>query len=205
VTRRGPWPRAALAVAATFAVSLAVRWDAMSYTGFFNPDEAELLAAGRRAALQVWLPMSTASENTYLVLWPTSLGSLDLLGMPLTMRTAHVLSACAYAAIIAMVWVTTARRWGWVRPALFIAPAAYWMLASSTDFFELGSEIPSVMVLVTGAVLAFPHDRPVSGRRLATVAAISSLAPWFKPQSGLLAVALVISACLFAFLSRKEA
>jgi hypothetical protein len=38
----------------------------------------------------------------------------------------------------------------------------------------------------------------VSGRRLALVAALASLAPWFKPQSAPLAVALVVSAWLFA-------
>jgi hypothetical protein len=202
VSFRGFGPRAALAVAATFVASVILRWDAITYTGWFNPDEAELLAAGRRAAMQVWLPMATSSANTYLVLWPTSLGTLDVLGVPLTMRTAHVLSACAYAAVISMVWVTTARRWGWLWPTIFVAPAAYVALVKYTDFMELGSEVPSVLLLVIGAVLAFPQDRAVSARRLAAVAAIASLAPWFKPQSGLVALALVVSACGFAYLSR---
>lgn len=195
-------PRAALAVVATFVASVVIRWDAIRYPGWFNPDEAELLAAGRRAAMQIYLPMATSSANTYLVLWPTSLGSLDLLGVPMTLRTAHVLSTLAYAAVVAMVWVATARHWGWILPAIFIAPAAYWMLARYTDFFELGSEIPCVVLLVLAAMIAFPPNRAVSARRLAVVAALASLAPWFKVQSGLLAVAVVISACGFAYLSR---
>jgi hypothetical protein len=195
-------PRAALAVVATFVVSVGIRWDSIRYAGWFNPDEAELLAAGRRAAMQVYLPMATSSANTYLVLWPTSLGSLDLLGVPMTLRTAHVLSTLAYAAVVAMVWVATARRWGWILPAIFIAPAAYWMLARYSDFFELGSEIPCVVLLVLAAVIGFPPNRAVSARRLAVVAALASLAPWFKVQSGLLAVAVVVSACGFAYLSR---
>ena len=201
---RGFALRAALAVAVTFAVTTAIRWDAIGYNGWFNPDEAELLAAGRRAAMQVWMPMETSSANTYLVLWPTSLGILDLMGVPMTLRTAHVLSAGIYAAIIAMVWVATARRWGWIRTAVYILPTAYWMLARYSDFFQMGSELPSVLLLVIGALVAFKPGKPVSARRLAVVAALASLAPWFKVQSGLLAVALVISACGFAYLSRDS-
>ncbi|WP_156023324.1 hypothetical protein [Terracoccus sp. 273MFTsu3.1] len=185
-------------------MSIAIRWNAIGYTGWFNPDEAELLAAGRRAAMQVWMPMATSSANTYLVLWPTTLGLLDLLGVPMSLRTAHTLSTGAYAAVIAMVWIATARRWGFVRTAVFIVPAAYWMLARYSDFFQMGSELPSVLLLVVGAVLAFTPGRAVSARRLAVVAALASLAPWFKVQSGLLAVGLVISACGFAFLSRDS-
>ncbi len=196
--------RAVLAVAVVTAFSLALRWNAVSFAGWLNIDEGEILAAGRRAAMEPWLPMATASANTYFPLWPTSLGFLDVLGVPMTLRAAHVLSALSYAAIFSMVWVATARRWGWIGPAVFILPGAYWILTVHTDFMELGTELPSVLVLVLGAVVAFPPDRAVSARRLAVVTAIASLAPWFKPQSGPLALALVLSACGFAYLRREE-
>ena len=60
-----------------------------------NPDEAELLAAGRRAALNL-LPYVTYTTPTYLVAWPFALGVLAALGVPMTLPTAHVLSALEY-------------------------------------------------------------------------------------------------------------
>ncbi len=86
-------------------------------------------------------------------------------------------------------------------PAVLILPGAFSMMWAGADFAQLGTELFPVVVLALGAAIAFPPGKPVGAGRLALVAAIASLAPWFKPQSGPLAVALVVSACGFAYLS----
>lgn len=205
MTRRGFAVRAVLVIVAVTVASLAIRWPVLDFAGPLNPDEAEIMAAGRRAALAWWMPMETASANTYFPLWPAALGVLDALGLPMTLPVAHVLSALAYAALTSMVWIATARRWGWVASGILVVPAGFWALIAYFDFLSLTTEVPSMLVLVGAAILAFPSEHAVSDRRLALVAALASLAPWFKIQAGPLAVALVVSACAFAYLTRDRA
>ena len=62
----------------------------------FNPDEAELLAAGRRATLGLQ-PYGDYTTPTFLFLWPLVLSLFSALGFGLTLSFAHVLAAAAYA------------------------------------------------------------------------------------------------------------
>jgi hypothetical protein len=58
----------------------------------FNPDEAELLAQGKRAALDL-VPFRSFTTATYGPSWPLFLASLNKLSLPLTLPIAHLLSA----------------------------------------------------------------------------------------------------------------
>lgn len=57
-----------------------------------NPDEAELIATGRRAVLDL-VPYRTFETSTSGVWWPLTLGLLGRLGYPLNLKGAHLLSA----------------------------------------------------------------------------------------------------------------
>ena len=123
---------AVLVTIALFGLSLTIRWDAIVFPGWINPDEAELFASGRRAAMQMLPPMASFTATTHMILWPMSLGGLGLLGVPMDLRSAHVLSALAYASVLSMVWIFTARRVGWVASGMFVLPVAGWMPVSYT-------------------------------------------------------------------------
>lgn len=63
-----------------------------------NPDEAELIASGRRAMLDL-VPYRTFTTSTSGVWWPLFLGWLGRLGFPLNLKGAHFLSAFLGATI----------------------------------------------------------------------------------------------------------
>jgi len=63
-----------------------------------NPDEAELIASGRRAMLDL-VPYKTFTTSTSGVWWPLFLGWLGRLGFPLNLKGAHFLSAFLGATI----------------------------------------------------------------------------------------------------------
>lgn len=63
-----------------------------------NPDEAELIATGKRAVVD-FVPYRSFSTSTSGVWWPMTLGLLGRIGFPLNLKGAHLLSAIFGAVI----------------------------------------------------------------------------------------------------------
>ncbi len=187
-------------VLVVIVVELRGRFLASSAT--YNPDEAELLAAGRRAALNL-VPYVTYTTPTYLIGWPFALGVLADLGVPMTLPTAHVLSALAYVAFALIGWVAVSRRLGWIAAGLLILPTAVALFAAHStrprDFLALGTELlPAFLVLAGAAVLVIPGTGRPTRRRLAVACVLAGSSLWAMPQIAPLALAL----CLVGVLLR---
>ena len=68
-----------------------------------NPDEAELVASGKRAMMSI-IPYETFSTSTSGVWWPTFLGLLGRIGFPLNLKGAHLLSSLFGASISTLMY-----------------------------------------------------------------------------------------------------
>ena len=183
----------------------------LRFQPLFNPDEAELLATGRRAALGL-TPYGTYTSPTFLFLWPLLLAALSWLGFSLTLGFAHLLGAAAYVWIAFVVWFSVARYMGWRRSALLVLPTSLYLFAGINapnlvygdvgflDFFSLGTELLPVSLLMASC-LTIVAGRGVPGhRRLFLASAIAGMAMWAKPQSVLVAGSFVIAALLLRFI-----
>ena len=73
-----------------------IRGDLLISGAVFNPDEAELLALGRRASVNLRDPVGTFAVGTLGPIQPTLLGFVGALGIPLTLTTAHIISGLIY-------------------------------------------------------------------------------------------------------------
>ena len=176
-----------------------------------NPDESELVATGRRAALGLQ-PYGTYSSPTFLFLWPLLLGVLSSLGFSLTLSLAHILSGLAYVWIAFVVWFGVARYMGWRRAALLVLPTTLYLFTGIPapnlvdgdlgfrDFFSLGTELLPVSLLMASC-LVIVTGRGVPGhRRLFVASAIAGMAMWAKPQTVLVAGSFVITAVLLRYI-----
>jgi hypothetical protein len=159
-----------------------------------NPDEAELLAAGRRAALDV-APYVTYTTPTYLLVWPIFLGTLASLGVPMVLQTAHLLSGLAYFWTLLIGWYVMSRAVGWRMSALFVVPGSVALFVGpgpvQADFLSLGTELLAVSILMVAGLVMLGGDRAPTTRQFALASAIAGLAIWAKPQVALLALTLV--------------
>lgn len=173
------------------------RGQAMLSSSLFNPDEATLLAWGKRATLNL-VPYKTYTVSDVLYLWPVFLGVLGDLDVHLTMVTAHVLSGIFYAYMGAAGWYVFYRSHGWKWATAIIVPAAIYLYAGmpSIDFLSLGSELLPVAMLVTAGLVYLLSRRDISLTRLAIGSVIAGSAIWAKPQVGPLALGLVVSAVI---------
>jgi len=173
----------------------------------FNPDEAELLAAGRRAALDLW-PYTTYTTSTYLVLWPATLGGLAGLGVPMTLPVAHILSSLAYVWFGLVAWWGFSRRFGWLLAGCFVLPTAAVLLAGpgprQYDFLSLGTELLPSSIVLLGAVVLLGGDGRPTRRRLGAACFLAGSALWAKPQIAPLALALCLVGLLVRRLSADE-
>ena len=181
-------------VLVVLAVELRGRY--LTSSASLNPDEAELLAAGRRAALNL-LPYVTYTTPTYLFEWPFALGVLAILGVPMTLTTAHLLSALAYLVFALIGWVAISRRLGWLTAALLILPTTVLLFAAHSirpkDYLALGTELlPAFLVLVGAAVLFVPGTGRPTRTRLAVACFLAGASLWAKPQVAPLALALCV-------------
>jgi hypothetical protein len=182
---------------------LATRADSLREPHLLNPDEAELMAEGRRAALTLFPPYKTYTEATHGFVWPAFLGLLHHLGMPMTLSAAHVLSGLSYLYLTSVACFLLAglrgRLWAW----LLVFPIALHLFAAQGDFRSLGTELLPVVLLTTSAwVLVRSKDR-LSATRLTTVGVLAGLVPWAKPQGVVLSAAVLSVAAVFCALSRR--
>ena len=174
------------------------------WTGrMLNPDEAELMAEGRTASLDLF-PYSGYTSSTHLFLWPFVLGVLDLVGVPMTMVTAHVLGGLSYVFVSTTGWFLMMRRIGALRAALLVLPPAtvllmgYGRIDGAIDFLSMTSESLSMVILSVSALVLLGPTRPMSTRQLVAGSLVAGLAVWAKPQSGPIAVAFIAACVLIA-------
>jgi hypothetical protein len=190
-------PVAALVV--LLVLMVACRGATLASAATLNPDEAELLAAGRRAALNL-SPYVTYTTPTYLFLWPLSLGLLAHAGLPMTLQAAHVLSGLGYVLMAFVGWLLLSRYYGWLLSAVLVLPTALAVFAGpASDFLSLGTELLPISILLAAAVVLLPPERLPSMRRLAVGCAIAGTTLWAKPQLAVLALAL----CVVGLLMRR--
>ena len=179
----------------------------------FNPDEAELLAAGRRATLGLQ-PYGSYATPTFLFLWPLVLSLFSALGFGLTLSFAHVLAAAAYVWIAFVAWFGVSRYMGWMRGALLTLPTTIYLFAAIPapnltagvyDFLSLGTELLPLSLLMGACLILITGTGVPSLRRVFLATAVAGLAVWAKPQSALLALTLVAVAPLMraALLGRE--
>ncbi len=153
-----------------------------------NPDEAELLASGRRAA-QSLVPYERFTSPTYGPIWAMFLGTLDRLGIPLTLPTAHILSAVISATTCIVAAAALSRRLEKSITILLLCPLVlFWANGfDHADYWSLSTELLPMLVLVSGAAISF-----CGANRLWLVlfgASLVGLGAWSKYQFGLLALA----------------
>lgn len=126
--------------------------------GLMNPDEADLIAAGKLAA-QSLLPYDRFTTSTYGPLWPMFLGGLHRLGLPMTLVSAHVLaSVLTITIVLCWFWLLRRRFSYWLSFVGACALTLVWGnggLPRSADFTHLSSELLPTMLLATAAVAAW--------------------------------------------------
>lgn len=193
----------AIAVGGSLMLMVFLRGQALLSSSLYNPDEATLLAWGRRATLDL-VPYKTYTASDVLILWPILLGILGDIGTHLSLLTAHVLSGLFYSYLVASGWYLFYRQHGWKWATAIIVPPAIYLFSGfpSIDFLSLGSELLPIAIIVTATLILFAHDRDVSTGRFLVASAIAGASIWAKPQLGPLAAAFVLSAVLLRQLER---
>jgi hypothetical protein len=193
-----------------FAVLLVLLRGYLLWTaGMQNPDEAELFAEGRTAALDLF-PYSGYTTSTHLFLWPLVLGVLDLVGVPMTLITAHVLGGLAYVFVATTTWFLLMRRIGGLGAALLVLPVATTMLTGYdpdgySDFLSMTSEALPLVVLSVAALVMLGPTEPMTTRRLVVGSMVTGLCFWTKPQSAPVGVALIAACVLMAYVEQHRA
>jgi hypothetical protein len=196
-----PWLQFLAFFAALALVLVLVRGDLLWTSGMQNPDEAELMAEGRSAAGNLF-PYSDYTTSTHLFLWPFLLGLLGLVGVPLTLVTAHVIGGLSYVLLGTTGWFLTMRRIGGARAALLVLPTALVLLMGygpgTSDFLSMTSEALPLVILCVAALVMLGPGHPITSRQLVVGSLVAGLAVWAKPQSGPVAAAFVGACVLMA-------
>jgi hypothetical protein len=177
--------RVAVVALGAFGLLVWLRGDALLSPVMINPDEAELLAEGKRAMLSL-VPYRDYTSTTHLFLWPLVLGLLGRLGFALSLPTAHFLSGIAYLYLVLVGWYALSRYVHWLYALACITPAALVLFAArrmtGPDYVALNTELLPI-VLLTGALLLIHTGDPSRWRpRLAFAAALIGASVMAKPQ-----------------------
>ena len=151
--------------------------------GLINPDEAELLAAGKRAAMSL-IPYETFTTSTYGPLWPMVLGVIHKLGYPLTMPSGHLFAMLLSYAICATVYLMLKKLTSQTAAASYtFGLALIWASGGAphdVDFVQMASELlPLVLLSVGVCVVAL---RPHSVRSHLVALALIGSTPFAKFQ-----------------------
>ncbi len=181
-----------------FALFIWMRRPEIRKAGFINPDEGDLLAAGKRAAMSL-IPYDTYTTSSYGPLWPTFLGVVKLLGLPLTLPVAHLLAACISASIAVLVFLSFRIRLSAAFAAVpTLALGLAWAnggIPFNVDFVQMASELLPLLLLLAGTTTyLYSRDR---GWAICLAFAFVGASPFAKYQFGLLAIA----AALFMYVS----
>ena len=202
-----PWLQFLLFFGVLLVVLVLVRGSVLWTSGMQNPDEAELMAEGRSAAENLF-PYSNYTTSTHLFLWPFLLGLLGLVGVPLTLVTAHIIGGLTYVLLGTTGWFLTMRRIGGVRAALLVLPTTLVLLLGygpgTSDFLSMTSEALPVVVLCVAALVMLGPDHPMTNRQLVVGALVAGLSVWTKPQSGPVAAAFVGACVLMACVENQR-
>jgi hypothetical protein len=202
-----PWLQFLVAFALLAVLLVLVRGSLLWTAGMQNPDEAELMAEGRTAALNLF-PYSGYTSSTHLFLWPFLLGVLDLVGIPLNLVTAHVMAGLSFVLLSTTGWFLMMRRIGGLRAALLVLPTATVLFMGyapgTSDFLSMTSEALPLVILAITALIMLGPARPMTTGQLVAGSVVAGLAVWAKPQSGPVAVALVAACVLMTWVERQR-
>jgi hypothetical protein len=184
-----------LAVAAGLVVATAIlRGQAISDWGMLNPDEANLIATARVARYSP-VPWSTWETGTVGPYWTLFLAGLGVLGAPLTLAFAHLLSAIMVALTAVALFV--AASWTIGRGPAFVVTVVWWFPIATTwlvgipgDFSALSTEYLPMLLVVASALV--PREQLAARPWLFVVLGVlAGIAVGAKYQVAPLAVALV--------------
>jgi hypothetical protein len=197
-----------VAVATVLVVATAVlRGGAISDWGLLNPDEAGFMASARAARLSP-VPWSTWETGTTGPYWTFFLAGLGVLGAPLTLAFAHLLSAILWALMAFALFVAMSRAIG-RGPALFATvvwwfPVAMtWLVGMPGNFSELSTEYLPALLVVASALV--PREQLAARPWLfAVVGVLAGLAVGAKYQVAPLALSFVVAQLIVLRLSARR-
>jgi hypothetical protein len=184
-----------IAVAAGLVVATAIlRGHAISDWGLINPDEAGLIEEARAARLSP-VPWSTWQIGTTGPYWTLFLAGLGVLGAPLTLAFAHLLSAVLLALTAFALFVAASRAIG--RGPALVATVVWWYPIATTwlvgvpmEFSFLSTEYLPMLLVVASALV--PREQLAARPWLfAVVGVLAGFAVGAKYQVAPLAVAFV--------------
>jgi hypothetical protein len=135
---------------------LCLRWNAIVSRSRFNPDEAELLADGLRAA-KSFVPFKDFTSPTFGPIWPMFLGYLHRFGLPLSLPIAHLLSALILIMICKLVFNSLFRRFSFVLALVIVTPLSLQFATGLGDFdyLSLSTELLPLLFLVTATAITY--------------------------------------------------
>lgn len=194
-----------LAMLVIFSLAVAVVRQQMVATGVvLNADEAELMAWGSRATKSLHVPFGEYPGTTVWFLWPVLLGFLGEIGIPLDLRTAHLLANAAYIFLAWVMWNITSRSFGVVRSALMVLPTFLFIVSSDGDFLSLGTELLPITLISIACFVALSTDQPPTPKRILVANVLLGSALWAKPQVSILAAATALNILLLIAARRGD-
>jgi hypothetical protein len=181
------WLKGFLSFLTLSFIMIIIRGETLISGALINPDEAELLALGRRASINLRDPVGTFAVQTLGPIQPTLLGFVGALGIPLTLTTAHIISGLIYVWLCWFGWFRISQKIGWIKGSIFIYPTSIIIFSLDGDFLSLGTELIPLTMISIGILLSFPSIGDVSPNRFLWGSILLGAAPWAKPQSFILA------------------
>lgn len=168
------------------AMMMIIRGANLTASSAFNPDEAELLALGRRASTSLFNPAATVAVATIGPLQPLLLGLISEIGIQLTLPLAHFMAGLIYVWFGWLGWFYISKQTGWIKGSIYVLPTSLLIFGLEEDFLSLGTELIPLTLISIGIFFAFPPSRDVTHSRFLLGAIFLGSAPWAKPQVFLL-------------------
>jgi len=192
--------RLTLIAIAIFFLFTYLRRDRILSLQIANPDEAELMASGRRA-MQSLIPYERFTSPTYGPAWAMLLGMLGKIGIPLTLPTAHLLSAFFGASICIVLVVAVSKLKDLNYSLVLLSPfIIYWAYGfNHSDYWSLSTELLPMFFIIIGSSVAFVAWKNPS--MILVGASLVGFGAWSKYLFGLLGLAILL---IFFDLLRKN-
>lgn len=180
-----------LLVVVIFLAFIYLRRDRILTLQIANPDEAELLASGRRA-MQSLVPYDRFTSPTYGPVWALLLGLLGRAGIPLSLPLAHLLSALIAATTCSIAAYVASRFMHLKTVAMILAPLiVFWGFGfNHQDYWSLSTELVPMVILLTGCAIASVGWH--SQRWILVGSALVGFGSWSKYLFGLVGVAVLL-------------